>query len=122
MDDYKKLSDAIRELQVQTGAPTSFVNRVESELLARGIPLDEEAEPSMESLREAFLRDLCRREDPNYLRDHLDELKATYRNYKTEQARLQERMDEISRALHRHMRFQSDTIAYDVVPGPEGIN
>lgn len=122
MDEYKKLSDAIRELQVQTGAPTSFVNRVESELLARGIPLDEEAEPYMASLKEAFLRDLCRREDPTYLRDHFEELQATYRNFKSEQERLQERMDEITRALQRHMRFESDMIAYDVVPGPEGLN
>lgn len=121
MDEYKKLSEAIRELQVQTGAPTSFVNRVESELLARGIPLDEEAGPYMDSLKEAFLRDMCRRKDPSFVRDHVDELKATYSNYKSELARLQEKMDEIAQALRKHMRFESDTIAYDVVPGPEGV-
>lgn len=122
MQDKKSLSKALVDLQTQTGAPSSFVRRIESELLSRGIPLDEDASPYIESLEEAFIQDLCNREDPLHVRDNIEELQATYFNLKGEHDRLTFRMEAIADALRKHMSHESDTVAFGVVPGPETVN
>ncbi len=121
MNERKTLTEAIEELRTQTGASTSFVQRVESELISRGIPLDEDAEPYLESLQEAFLQDLCKREDTQFVRSNLDHLEATYFNLKDEHDRLSIRMEAIAEALRKHMPFENDSPEMTLVPGPTTI-
>ena len=117
----RTLADAIEQLRFETGAPKAFVHRVESELMSRGIPLDSDAAPFWDSLKEAFLRDLCKREDPDYIRSNFRDLQATYVNLKNEHERLVEQMREISTALRDQIRWEKDTMQFAVVPGPESI-
>jgi hypothetical protein len=121
METKKTIAETLRDLQVQTGAQDSFVTRVESELLSRGVLLDGDAAPYEAALREAFLRDLCQREDPRFIRNNANHLQAAYNHLRSEHDEIVEKLEEVANALRRYVRFESDTMAYDVVPGPEMI-
>ena len=120
--ERKTLAEVIEHLQVRTGATDSFVHRIESELIARGIPLDGDAAPYEDSLRDAFLSDLCQREDPSYVKDNLRDLQAAYFNLKRHYEDVVERMETIAATLRNHVRFEKEQVNYAMVPGPKELN
>lgn len=118
------LDESIVKLASETGASSSFVEKVRALFLGRGIDLEDSSEPYSDALNDAFRRHAT-------IRDRIDEARESL-------ARLHANIAAMSEVFHNHLarlRWMHETTApsapmerlirgeYDrhVVPGPEEL-
>ena len=118
------LEESILKLASETGASTSFVEKVRALFLGRGIDLEDSSEPYAEALNEAFRRHATIRERIDEARESLVRLHSNIAEmgevFQDHLARLRGMRDRTAPppAKMRLVRGEHDRA---VVPGPEEI-
>jgi len=118
------LEESILKLASETGASSSFVDKVRALFLGRGIDLEDSSEPYTEALNEAFRRHATIRERIDEARESLVRLQANivemsevFQDHLTRLRGSQERTI-VPAPTQRLVRGDCDRA---VVPGPEEI-
>jgi uncharacterized coiled-coil DUF342 family protein len=116
------LEESIVKLAAETGASSSFVEKVRALFLGRGIDLEDSSEPYTDALNEAFRRHATIRERIDEARESLVRLHANiaemgevFQNHLARLRGLRERTAAPAPKLHL-VRGEHDQA---IVPGPE---
>jgi hypothetical protein len=106
--DPKSIGGQIECLARLTGAPESFVEQVRALFLNKGISLDEQVEPYMGALEEAFLRERSIRSSTGKARDNLQRLQKQFNRLGEAYRRQLGQLKEIRRSLESYSRLRAD--------------
>jgi len=79
MNTPNTIAEHIDCLARLTGAPASFIEQVRALFVMKGISLDEQAEPFLEALEEAFRREECIRASADRARQNLTKIQDSFR-------------------------------------------
>jgi hypothetical protein len=138
----KSIAEEIEILARLTGAPTAFVEQVRALFTSKAISLDEEAEPFLPALEEAFRREQTIRTSSaearrhvlraqeslgrttDIYRDQAEQLRRAKAQLENSARRIREsgqRLEAAAFALGVRRGFQRDTEVDPIVPGPKDI-
>lgn len=146
MYEPKSIADHIECLARLTGAPQSFVMQIKDLFSKKGISLDEDAEPYLQALEEAFRREEAIRASTRRVHDNVARLQNNFSRIGKAYVRQLKQLKRIQSHLEGHkktthtVKAKSDRVEmsipggdhrtlvtrqqlddYPMVPGPEEI-